>query len=122
MTATPANKSKSSASRGTQFRDRVLEKFTLEMSELEVLDEIVGLLDEIDALKKAIDLDGVTVTGSTGQTRTHPGLNDIRQHRLALQRLLAALGLPDEDDNSMKSPAQLRSSQGNRARWGGPRG
>ena len=98
--------------------------FTLEnLSEREVLAEIVATLDEIDLLKAAIEKEGVTVTGSQGQTRTHPGLTDIRSHRLALQRLLSALGLPDEDElSSMKSPMQLRSAQANKKRWGGSRG
>ena len=111
-------------SRGENFRARVNEVFALEsIAEIEVLAEIVATLDEIDLLKIAIEQDGVTVTGSTGQTRTHPALTDIRSHRLALQRLLSALGLPSEDEiSSMKSPVQLRSAHANKQRWGGARG
>ena len=122
MTAVSAKSKAVSVSRGVRFKSRVLDNFALEMAELEVLAEVVSLLDEIDALKAAIDLEGVTVTGSTGQTRTHPALSEVRSHRLAVQRLLAALGLPDEDSVGMKSPTQLRSAAGNRKRWSADNG
>lgn len=109
-------------SRGQRFKSFVLDNFSFEPAEMEVLAEVVSLLDEIDLLKVAIDADGVTVQGSTGQTRTHPALTEIRQHRLAVQRLLAALQIPDVDEGTMKTPAQLRSIAGNKARWGGDRG
>ena len=122
MTATSPKKKAVTVSRGETFRSRVLDNFALEMAEIEVLNECVQLLDEIDALTGAIAREGVTVTGSTGQTRTHPALTEVRQHRLALQRLLASLGLPDIDGETMKSPTQLRSVAGNRAKWGAGRG
>jgi len=75
-------------------------------------------LDEIDALTAAIARDGVTVPGSAGQTRTHPAINEVRQHRLALGRLLAQLALPDLDGASIPKPTSLRASHAARTRWG----
>jgi len=60
---------------------------------------------DLDALTAAIKSDGVTVKGSTGQTRTHPAINEVRQHRLALGRLLAQLALPNIDGASIPKPS-----------------
>ena len=47
------------------------------------------LLDESERLNQAILDEGVTVVGSAGQPRVHPGVGELRQHGLALGRLFS---------------------------------
>src|SRR4051794_41724388 len=65
-------------------------------------------MDECEALREAVAADGTTVQGSTGQTRVHPAIGELRQHRLALGKLLSQLALPDEEDNALPTPLQAR--------------
>jgi hypothetical protein len=50
-----------------------VEAFELSSSELELLVETCRLLDECESLSRAIGRDGMTVNGSAGQPRVHPG-------------------------------------------------
>ncbi len=103
--------------RGRAFWRATTAGFDLERGELELLAESCRTLDEIDALTAAIGRDGVTVAGSTGQTRTNPAINEVRQHRLALGRLLAQLALPDADGATIRTPTSLRAANAARSRW-----
>jgi len=73
-----------------------------------------------ESLRAAVDADGTTVAGSTGQPRVHPALGDLRQHRLALGRLLAQLSLPDDVDEHLLSPVQARGRKAAQSRWASP--
>ena len=108
--------------RGRRFWRETLAVYTLTDSEMELLREACRLLDECEALREAVAADGVTVTGSTGQTRVHPALGEMRQHRLALGRLLAQLALPDPDGKPLASPESVRGATAARTRWKPPRG
>jgi len=44
-------------------------------------------------------------------------LGELRQHRLALGRLLAQMALPDVDDTTLKTPTQARASKAAQTRW-----
>ena len=55
-----------------------------------LLRECCRLLDECESLRASVDEDGTTVKGSAGQVRVHPALGELRQHRLALGRLLGS--------------------------------
>jgi hypothetical protein len=85
---------------------------------LELLRECCRLLDECEALRVTVDTDGLTVSGSTGQPRVHPALGELRQHRLALGKLLAQLSLPDDAGESLPSPVQARARRAAESRWG----
>lgn len=91
--------------------------FELSDVEMELLRECCLLLDECEALREAVEKDGTTVAGSTGQTRVHPALGELRQHRLAVGKLLAQLALPDVDDTSLLSPSQARGRKAAQTRW-----
>jgi hypothetical protein len=86
--------------RGAAFWRSVAADFDLTDSDLELLAEAVWFMSEIDALREALAHDGVTVTGSRGQRRVHPAVGEVRQHRLALARILKQLDLPAEDEES----------------------
>lgn len=104
--------------RGRAFWRATVRDFDLSDVECEVLREACRLLDEVDSLREAIDADGVTVTGSQGQTRVNPAIGEVRQHRLALARLLAQLDLPDVDGGRVLTPTQARASRAAQTRWG----
>ncbi len=111
--ATPADL----GARGRKFWRTTVAMFDLSDVEFELLVECARLLDECESLRNAVDQDGVTVTGSTGQPRVHPALGELRQHRLALGKLLAQLALPDVADETLGTPAQARAKKASQARW-----
>jgi hypothetical protein len=107
--------------RGRAFWRSTVRVFELSDVELELLKECCRLLDECESLRDAVRADGTTVAGSTGQTRVHPALGELRQHRLALGRLLAQLALPDEGDERLLSPASARGRKAAQTRWASSR-
>ena len=104
--------------RGAKFRGTISKAYELTDSELELLAETCRVLDEIDGLNAAVKLDGVTVTGSTGQVRVHPAIAEARSHRLALARLLAQLSLPDEEGAVMPTGTVQMAQRAAQSRWG----
>lgn len=103
--------------RASAFFERVTGAYELGDDELEVLIEAVRMMSEIDALADALERDGITVAGSKGQTRVHPAVGEIRQHRMSLARLLKQLDLPAEDEQ----PESWRTRDARHAanaRWG----
>lgn len=103
--------------RGRAFWRSTVGTFQLSEVELELLKECCRLLDECESLRHAVETDGTTVAGSTGQTRVHPALGELRQHRLALGRLLAQMALPDLDESALMSPSQARGRKAAQTRW-----
>lgn len=117
--APPAATPKGLGTRGRAFWRATTSGFELSGPEVELLAEVCRTLDEIDGLRASVARDGTTVPGSTGQPRVHPALAQLGQHRLALGRLLAQLGLPDEAGDAVPSPVQARARRAAAARWGG---
>lgn len=91
--------------------------FDLSDFEQELLAEVVHTMTEIDALREALAADGVTVAGSRGQARVHPAVNEIRQHRMSLARLLKAIDLPSLDDEEPESWTTRNAREAARSRW-----
>ncbi len=106
------------ARRGRAFWRSTIGDFELSGVELELLRECCRLLDECEALRAVVERDGQIVAGSAGQPRVHPALGELRQHRLALGRLLAQLALPDPEGEALPSPLQARARKAARERWG----
>lgn len=99
---------------GQRFWRSVLADFELSASELVILEASCRQIDEIAALEDALR-DAPTMTiGSQGQQRVHPAFTELRNHRLALSRLLAALGLRDAEAEADEDPLMARSSAGRR--------
>jgi hypothetical protein len=105
--------------RGRKFWRATVAAFELSAVEMELLVESCRLLDECEALRSAVDRDGATVAGSSGQVRVNPAIGELRQHRLALGRLLAQLALPDVDDRSLATPRTASARTATAARWKG---
>lgn len=110
------------AARGAGFWRRTVKSYDLSDSEVQLLAEACRTLDQLDALAEAVARDGATVPGSMGQTTVHPALGEARGQRQVLHKLLAALALPDLEDESaapMPSPRQVSARRAAEARWAG---
>jgi hypothetical protein len=103
--------------RGRRYWDAVTGEFDLASTELELLRELCGTLDEIDLLKAVLRKDGVTTAGSKGQVVAHPVLVELRGARLLLSRLAGQLDLPDEDGSTVPTAASLRAKKAATDRW-----
>ena len=102
--------------RGRRYWRVTMAAFELSGTEVELLRKCCRLLDEVEALHGAITVRGLSVPGSNGQPRVHPALGELRQHRLALGRLLAQLALPEEQ-GALPTPTQVKTRLASRARW-----
>ena len=103
---------------GKQLWDAVINKYVLTASEIEMLGQACRTADELDRLEKAVRaLPDLTTTGSTGQLKPHPLLGEVRAHRQLLERLTAALNLPDDDQEVGLRPGQKHAQTAIRARW-----
>jgi hypothetical protein len=72
------------------------------------------MLERLEGLLK----DSLTVTGSTGQVRLSPAVAELRQHRLALSKLLIDLALPAETVAELApSVASNKASKAATVRW-----
>lgn len=104
--------------RGRAFWRRTVADYDLSDTEQELLRESCRLMDECESLRASVDEQGTTVLGSAGQVVVHPAVAQLRQHRLALGKLLSQLALPDLDGASLPSPMQARGKKAAQARWG----
>ena len=96
----------------------VVGKYVLTAAEVEMLGQACRTADELDRLEKAVRaLPELTTTGSTGKLKPHPLLAEVRAHRLLLERLTSALCLPNEDEETGRSPGQKHGPRAIRARW-----
>lgn len=103
--------------RGRRFWSSTVADFDLSGAELELLAEVCRTLDNLDQLADMIGKHGATVKGSQGQPVVNPALTEARGQRAILHRLLAALQLPDEDDQPVPSARSVASRDAARARW-----
>ena len=100
----------------------VVNKYVLTAAEVEMLGQACRTTDELDRLERAVrTLPELTTTGSTGQLKPHPLLEEVRRHRTLLERLTTALALPDEDQTVGLRGASRHAQKAARARWGGGR-
>lgn len=86
------------------------------VADYELAEHETGLLlqachtvDALAELQSRLDADGPMVSSPQG-LKAHPALPELRQQRIALARLLAALGLPTGVE--AEQPKQRRSARG----------
>ncbi len=72
----------------------ILEDYDLSKPEMALLREASRTADELEVLRSAVLAAEVLITGSTGQPVVNKVYDELRKHREALTRLLAALELP----------------------------
>lgn len=111
-------------SRGRKFWLDITAAFELERDETELLLEICRAMDLADALAAVLAAEGHTTEGSRGQRVAHPVIAPLTTVRGQLSRMLAQLGLPDQDAVALASPASTQARRAAQARWRGhtPRG
>jgi hypothetical protein len=74
--------------------------------------------DELDRLERAVRaLSDLVTTGSTGQLKPHPLLEEVRRHRLLLERLATALNLPDESEEVGTRASSRHARRAAEGRW-----
>ena len=107
--------------RGHRFWKAVTAGYELNVDELELLTEVARCLDDCEDLAATVERDGLTVAGSSGQTRVHPAVGELRATRALVGKLLAQLGLPGPDGETLDSPVRARARAAARKRWAGER-
>lgn len=108
---------------------QVTEEFALAPGELLIFEALCRTSDELVQLEKVAA--EVAATGelfaenNTGQLKPHPVLEEIRRHRVLLERHTAVLNLPhlsaDSGNKSAHKPASIasvRARKAAQARWG----
>ena len=100
---------------GRQFWRGLADRFDLESHEQRLLLEAARCVDLLDALQADIDTVGTTVEGPQG-VKTNPSVVEARQQRVVLARLVAALGIPVDDEEdavaTRKPPGRPRGVYG----------
>lgn len=95
--------------RGRAFWREVTGAYALRADERQLLDEVCRCLDRLDALRAAVNRDGLVVTDKRGRVALHPCATEERQVRLLLRLLVSQLDLPDpatgETDTTQKARA-----------------
>jgi P27 family predicted phage terminase small subunit len=93
---------------GRRLWKAVTGEFDLDDHEAALLLQACRTVDNLDQLQAILDENGLIADSSQG-IRVHPALVEARQQRLALAKLLAALGLPggvvDDAQASDEQPA-----------------
>jgi hypothetical protein len=96
----------------------VVVPYVLTPAELEMLGQACRTSDELDRLEKAVRaLSELTTTGSTGQLKPHPLLEEVRRHRLLLERLTSALNLPDDTEEVGTRAGSRHARKAAEGRW-----
>lgn len=72
--------------------------YALRPDELRILEDACREVDLIERLQSELADADLLVEGSQGQPVANPLVQEIRQHRGQLQRLLGSLKLPDETE------------------------
>ncbi len=95
----------------------VPEEWELDAREMVILEAAARQADLNRALEAAFAEDGVMVMGSQGQARMNAVATELRQGRIAVEKLLSSLALPGEDGHTMTA-AQKRAQAAAESRWG----
>ncbi len=96
---------------GRRLWSSIVEAYELDEHELVMLRQAIRTVDLLDALQAEVDAAGVVVASPQGE-RTHPAVVELRQQRIALARMLAALRLPQgaEGDQQQGARPQRRGA------------
>jgi hypothetical protein len=105
---------------GKRLWSAVAGLYVLTPAELANLAEACRTCDELDRLERAVRaLSELVVNGSTGQPKVHPLLEEVRRHRLLLERLTSALNLPDQDEEVGSRAGSRHARRAAEGRWKG---
>lgn len=101
--------------RGAAFWREIAGAYALRADERQLLDEGCRCLDRLDALRAAVEADGLVVKDKRGRVALHPAATEERQVRLLLRLLLSQLDLPDLETGEANSTKRGRAAA--EARW-----
>ncbi|MCX4780907.1 P27 family phage terminase small subunit [Streptomyces sp. NBC_01264] len=105
---------------GSRLWKVITEENDLRTDELRVLEDACREVDLIERMHAELQDAQLVVKGSMGQDVANPLVQELRQHRALVARLLAALKLQD-DEAGEERDRRARSSQARQAalvRWG----
>lgn len=106
--------------RGLELWRAVLAEHELRTDELRVLEDACREVDLIERMHVELQTAPLVVKGSMGQDVANPLVQELRQHRALVARLLGALKLSEEEADARD--AQFRSDRARKAalsRWNG---
>ena len=104
--------------RGAAAWVEIHETFEFDPQETALLVEVCRTLDTIDALSKAIEIDGYMLTGSQGQPVLNGAVAELRQQQLSYARLVTMLNLQGvEGAAAIIRATSVRASTAANARW-----
>ncbi|QXU53968.1 hypothetical protein [Rhodococcus sp. LW-XY12] len=90
---------------GRKLWAAIVDTYELSEHELQVLREAVRTVDQIDRLQAIVQEDGDMQQSPQGR-RVHPAVVELRQQRVVLARLLAALKIPDTEATAPAAPVR----------------
>ena len=97
---------------GRRLWRAIMVAYQLSVTEDALLRQAVRTADHVAALDAVLEAEGLMVAGRDGVMRPHAALVEVRQQRLVIARLLAALRLPTEDSSARAQPRGLRATYG----------
>lgn len=101
---------------GTALWERLTAAYEFGPTESALLEAACRQADDVALIEAAIAQDGAVVAGSKGQPRLNAGLAEVRQGRLALQKLLGGLAVPEDDEAPLTANGRRARAAAN-ARW-----
>ena len=93
----------------------VTDRADLDPGEAVILEAAARTADELERLEAELVAGQLVVSGSTGQPRAHPLLDEVRKHRALLAGLLRQLEPAEAETNGASASAWGREAA--RARW-----
>ncbi|MCX5588183.1 hypothetical protein [Streptomyces erythrochromogenes] len=107
--------------RAARLWDDIVDGQELRTDELRILEDACREVDLIERMHAELQGAPLVVKGSMGQDVANPLVQELRQHRALVARLLASLKLREDDQG--ERDALARQDQARRAagvRWRGP--
>lgn len=94
----------------------ITENYDLRVDELRILEDACREIDLVERLEAELKGADLVVNGSMGQPVASPLVQELRQHRSVLARLLVLLKLPDDEGQAQSPSSTARAAA--MARWG----
>jgi len=88
---------------GRRLWSATLGAFDLAEHEQIIMREACRTVDLLDDLQRLIDAQGPVLPWGDG-SRANPAAVEARQHRIALARLIASLGIPTDEEQPRRQP------------------
>lgn len=108
-------------SAGKRLRDSILaglpKGWELDERETELLILAADQADAVAKLEAIVKREGYVTEGSTGQRTVHPAVTEARHGRLAIDRLLGKIVLPDVEAEAGADASTIKGRRNAQQRW-----